>query len=401
MKFMIDSHILQKLKPEIEKCIEHIQKAINAKQPIFIRHHADADGYTAGIAIERALLPLISLKHRRERDVHYFFQRFPSLTPYYSYEDATRDVQNFLRNSEQFEMKSPLILLLDIGAGSESAPALNLVKAYGASVVMIDHHPQHEQAIHAADFSLNPHTVTPHYECSAGMLCAEIAHILTADSQDMLTHNFYVIAAVSGVADKVDGENIKKYLALCSKHGLSKEKIIEIAAAVDYQAFILGPSGGREIVHDILGKDEKRQHKLLAIINKQLQHVFHTQVSTCLKYAEVVDKKTYMFVKIPMDKVIAKGGYPQRGKIAGLVLQHFIDNNKKALVVGCGSTSFNFRCSVEIKKFDVQDILVKAKKRFPHAQISGGGHRVAGSIYFVNGAYDEMMQFLEAYVDEL
>ncbi|MFA6888132.1 MAG: hypothetical protein WC254_01410 [Candidatus Woesearchaeota archaeon] len=102
MSCMIDSPILHKLKPEIQECIQHIKKAIDAKQPIFIRHHADADGYTAGIAIERALFPLVSVKHRRERDVHYFYQRFPSLTPYYSYEDATRDVQTFLRNAEQF-----------------------------------------------------------------------------------------------------------------------------------------------------------------------------------------------------------------------------------------------------------------------------------------------------------
>jgi RecJ-like exonuclease len=401
MNFMIESHVLQKLKPDIQQCIQHIQKAVDAKQPIFIRHHADADGYTAGIAIERALFPLISLQHRRERDVHYFYQRFPSLTPYYSYEDATRDVQTFLRNSEQFEMKPPLILLLDIGAGSESAPALHLVKTYGASVVIIDHHPPHELAVHAADYSLNPHTVTHQYDFSAGMLCAEIAHFLTQDLKDLFCQNFYFIAAVSGVADKVSGEDIKKYVALCEKNNISKEKIVEVAVAVDYQAFVLGPAGGREIVHDILGKDESRQHKLLSIINKQLQHVFHTQLATCLKYAEQLQKKDFVFVKIPMDDVMSKQGYPQRGRTAGLVLQHFVNAKKVALVVGCGKSSFNFRCSTEIVGFDVQDFIAKSRKKFPHAQISGGGHRVAGSIYFVQGAYSEMMQFLEEYIDAL
>ena len=401
MNFIIDSQILHKLKPQIEECIQHIQKAIDAKQPIFIRHHADADGYTAGIAIERALFPLISMKHRRERDVHYFYQRFPSLTPFYDYEDATRDVQTFLRNAEQFEMKPPLVLLLDIGAGSESVPALQLVKAYGASTVMIDHHPPHHDAVHAVDFALNPHTVTSSYDFSAGMLCAEIAHILTADLKDFFNQNFYFIAAVSGVADKVSGEDIKKYIALCQKNNISKEKIIEVASAVDYQAFVLGPTGGREIVHDILGKDEERQKKLLAIISKQLQHIFHTQLATCLKYSEIADKKKFQFVKIPMDAVVSRDGYPQRGKIAGLVLQHFVEQGKKALVVGLGNTSFNFRCSTEIAGFDVGDFLAKSKKKFPHAQITGGGHRVAGSMYFVSGAHTELVNFLEEYVNEL
>ncbi|MFA6888133.1 MAG: hypothetical protein WC254_01415 [Candidatus Woesearchaeota archaeon] len=298
-------------------------------------------------------------------------------------------------------MKPPLVLLLDIGAGSESVPALQLVKAYGASAIMIDHHPPHSDAVHAVDFALNPHTVTSSYEFSAGMLCAEIAHILTADLKDFFNQNFYFIAAVSGTADKVRGEDINKYIALCQKNNISKEKIIEVASAVDYQAYVLGPSGGREIVHDLLGKDEERQKKLLTIINKQMQHVFHTQLATCLKYSDVTDKKKFLFVKIPMDTVLSRNGYPQRGKTAGLVLQHFIDQGKKALVVGCGATSFNFRCSTEIIQFDVGDFLAKAKKKFPHAQITGGGHRVAGSLYFVSGAHKELVTFLEEYVDAL
>ncbi len=116
-EFMIEAPVLQKLRSKMNELIELLKKTLEAKQPILIRHHADADGYTAGIALERALLPLISLQHRRERDVSYYYQRLPSLTPYYAYEDATKDIQTFLRNAEQFEMKAPLILLLDFGSG--------------------------------------------------------------------------------------------------------------------------------------------------------------------------------------------------------------------------------------------------------------------------------------------
>lgn len=64
MSFMIESSVLDKLKPAIHELIELLKKAIDSKQPLLLRHHADADGYTAGIALERALLPLIAGKHR-------------------------------------------------------------------------------------------------------------------------------------------------------------------------------------------------------------------------------------------------------------------------------------------------------------------------------------------------
>ena len=196
MSFMIDSSVLHKLKPTIHELIELLKKAIDNKQPILLRHHADADGYTAGIALERALLPLIAGKHRRERDAFYYYQRLPSLTPYYGYEDATKDIQTFLRNADQFEMKAPLILLLDFGSGHESLPAIQKVKIYGASVAVVDHHPPADHITHAVAVHINPHLVGSTYDYSAGMLCAEIAHLIAAENKELSDQHFYFIAAV-------------------------------------------------------------------------------------------------------------------------------------------------------------------------------------------------------------
>src|SRR3989338_8979169 len=287
MNFMIDSSVLHKLTPTIHGLIELIKKAIENKQPIVLCHQADADGYTAGIALERALLPLIAGKHRRERDAFYYYQRLPSLTPYYGYEDATKDIQTFLRNADQFEMKAPLILLLDFGSGHESLPAIQKVKIYGASVAVVDHHPPDDHITYAVAVHINPHLVGSTYDYSAGMLCAEIAHLIVAENKELPDQRFYFIAAVSGTADKVASDEYKKYVALSSHHGFTKDLILKVAAAVDYEAHVLGPTSGRELVQDLLGKDEKRQHKLLALIEKQLERFFAAQLIPCLHYAEI------------------------------------------------------------------------------------------------------------------
>jgi len=53
------SEVLEKLRPKMRNAAKLIRKAVFKSRPIIIRHHADADGITSAIAIERALIPLI------------------------------------------------------------------------------------------------------------------------------------------------------------------------------------------------------------------------------------------------------------------------------------------------------------------------------------------------------
>ena len=402
MKFMIQSPVLQKLEPAINDVIILLKETIDKKQPILVRHHADADGYTAGVALERALIPLIGAKQRRERDVSYYYQRLPSLSPYYSYEDATKDTQTFLRSMVQFATKAPLILLLDFGSAAESLPAIQKVKIYGASVAVIDHHPPDDHVTQAIAVHINPHLVGSTYDYSAGMLSSEIAHLLASEIIDLPDQQFYFIAAVSGTADKVASEEYKKYMSIAAHHGFSEKFVHNVASVLDYEAHILGPTSGREIVQDILGMDEKKQHKLIALAEKQIEKLFAAQLASCLQYAEIIEKKHFVFVKVPIETVMSsRNPYPNRGKAVGLVQQHFMHHGKKALVVGVGNTSLNFRCSPDIKEFDVNNFIACCRKKFPYAQVSGGGHRVAGTATFVSAAKEDILTYLEEYVEPI
>jgi RecJ-like exonuclease len=70
---------------------KEIRKAVIKSKPILLRHHADADGMTAAVAIERAILPLIKEVNGSDGE-YYFYKRAPSKAPFYELTDVTRDL---------------------------------------------------------------------------------------------------------------------------------------------------------------------------------------------------------------------------------------------------------------------------------------------------------------------
>ena len=57
--FLVKSDVLNRLKPKMREAAQKIRRAILDGRSILVRHHADADGICAGVAMEKALIPLI------------------------------------------------------------------------------------------------------------------------------------------------------------------------------------------------------------------------------------------------------------------------------------------------------------------------------------------------------
>ena len=51
--FLIESPVLDRLRPKMREAAKVIRRAILEGRSILIRHHADADGICAGVAIDR------------------------------------------------------------------------------------------------------------------------------------------------------------------------------------------------------------------------------------------------------------------------------------------------------------------------------------------------------------
>jgi len=393
---MIKSKLLETMKPKIEQTVKLIKNAIENKQPIIIRHDADTDGYSAAIALERAIIPLLYSRHSKERDLFYYYSRMPCKTPWYDIQDALRDVTNFMSSASRFTRKKPLIIVCDNGASEQDYLAIKLVKTYGAKVLVIDHHPTTKEIDEIVDLQLNPHHIKSTYDFCTGMLCAEIANLLTIDKKD-ITKDFEVIAAVAATGDKVKSTEAQQYLKIANEKGHDSKKLRDISKCIDFAAFKLGVINDKNIVDDILGADKEKQKTLLDLFTKEVDKKMHSVFESALKYTETEEINDKTIVKVPIDKISKRNGYPARGRVTGVMQEQYKEKGGKAITLGITKTSTNFRCSNEIKSFDVNDIIAKIKEKFPYANVSGGGHRVAGSISFIESSYDEVMEFILDY----
>lgn len=394
-QFMIKSVVLEKLKPEINKAVSFITQAIEAKRPIWIRHHSDTDGYCAALALERAILPLVYNRQAKERDVFYYYSRLPSKSPYYDYVDATKDLTNFMNNVNRFEIKPPLIIICDNGSSDQSIAAIKKVRIYGAKLIVFDHHPPSHEITKIVEAHVNPHFAGSTYDISAGMLCAEIAKQINPEIDQM---EFF--AAVAGVGDKVESREMEEYLKLCHKN-YSLEFIKDVAMCLDYEAYVLGYIESRDLVNDILGADPAKQKKLIEFIKPQIKELVKQQLETNKRYMQIEEKEKLVVCKLDIENT-KMFTFPPSGKTTGITQDYLIEKYKKPVIsLGISNDQINIRCSRELKKFDVNEIMNLLKENLPYAQVNGGGHRTAGSISFVEAAKEEVFNIVEEYIEKL
>ncbi len=404
--FMIESDILEQLRPRINKVVSLIKQAIDAKRPIWIRHHSDTDGYCGAIALERAILPLIYDRHTKERDQFYHYARLPSKTPYYDYADATKDVCNFMNRVNKFESKEPMIIICDTGSSEQDIMAIKKAKVYGAKIIVIDHHPACKETEKIVEAFVNPHLVGSTYDFSAGMICAEIGKMLNPK-----VHGMEFIAAVAGIGDKVTGKEIDAYLELCRQKEIGTGLIRDTAECMDFEGFMLGFTEGRDIANDLLGGDAETQKKMLEIIKPEVEKIKAQQLETNKKYMQIKEHGHIVICKLNVSKVRSYGAFPPSGKTTGILQNNLAEeyegigieeNHKKhPITLGISDDQINFRCSKQINDFDVNELLLLLKKELPHAQIDGGGHKRAGSISFVEAAKDEVLKKVDEYLHKI
>ncbi len=400
MKFLINSNILNKLEPEIKIAIDIIKRSINNKTPIIIRHHADTDGYCAAIALERAILPLIYDKHTRERDMFHYYKRLPIKTPFYNYTDATKDVANFLTEISRFGQRTPLIIIVDCGSSEQSLASIKKAKLYGAKIMVIDHHPPTKEIDNLTKIHVNPHLINSTDDLTAGMLCAEIANSIIKNEETL--KDFEFIAAVSGFGDKCTSNEQKQYIELAEKENYTKEFIKNISAVLDFEAFYLNFIESREIINDILGADPKKQKELVNIILPLINNKLTPLKLSIEKYAEIENKPNLIIAKIDSSKIKDHAEYPSMGKVGTILREQTEKQYKKpTIALNITKTSISFRSSTEIKDFDVHKIIETIKKEIPHSNIDGGGHRVAGSIRFIEASFDEVIKTVNSYINNL
>lgn len=388
--FLVKSEIMEKLKPKMLHVAREIKKAILHSTPIILRHHADADGITSAIALERAILPLITEIGGADAE-YYFYKRAPSKAPFYELADVTRDISFALEDLSRHGQKMPLVILVDNGSTEEDVPSMRQASVYGIDMLVIDHHHPDEIVDQYLIGHVNPAHVGGDFGVTAGMLCAEVARMINPDISDTIKH----LPAVSAVGDRSEAPEAERYIALASDC-YTLEELKEMALALDYEQFWLKFSSGKGLIDDILDLGDHETHKnLVSLLCEQANTMIQEQLETCLfnVKSQKLANGAIMNV-IDVENYAQKFTFPPPGKTSGevhdVLTKKYLDN--PVVTIGYGPDFAVIRSKGVL--MNIPKIVRELREEMKGAGVSGGGHLVVGSIKFVEGMRTEVLSRL-------
>jgi archaea-specific RecJ-like exonuclease len=400
--FLVKSKILDKLKPYFIKAATEIRLAVIQDRPIIVRHHNDADGYSSGFSLERAILPLIEQQHSSEKAAWEFFTRAPCAAPFYEIDDSIIDTANSLRNVAKFSNKMPLIVIADNGSSPQDLMAIKQGKIHGADFIVVDHHGFDKDVIsEEVKVHINPFLVGEdgsHY--SAGMLCSELARFINPDVE-----NISQIPAMAGFADMIQLGNpdvMEKYLKIAEKEGYTKELLSDIALVIDYVSAKVRFMEVREYIEVLFGQPRDKQKALVKLMAPYIRDLDAKGLSIGKSNAKIEKLGKITFQSLYIDDTFPGFGFfPKPGRAVGLVHDDLKYSGKikdNAIVTaGIMRAAITIRATDEAN-FSVHELIEFLNKKSPESFVNGGGHKNAGSINFLPYKQEEVVELLRDFI---
>ncbi|MDR2967746.1 MAG: DHH family phosphoesterase [Methanobacteriaceae archaeon] len=392
---LIKSEILDKLQPKMRKAAKAIRKAIMDGRTILLRHHADADGICAGVAMEKAVVPLLrEMSPSSDAEWHYF-RRSPSKAPFYELEDVVKDLSFALEDLQRHGQKLPLIVLLDNGSTEEDLLALMKAKIYNIEIVVIDHHfpgEVHEGKVEVDEFvdvHVNPYLVGGDSQITAGALAVEVANIVNPEIRELISH----LPGIAALGDHARSDEAEQYIAIAEKKGYKREDLDKIAACVDFEAYYLRFMNGRGIMDTILAVDNIDKHKkLVNALFKEYKKRVNIQLKATLPNIKQEKLANGVYFNIlDVEKFAHRFTFPAPGKTCGFVHDSIVKKlgeETPIITLSYGPDFGVIRATDAVNEkfgFNLNEIVWKLQDKIPEAGIDGGGHECAGSLKFIEG----------------
>jgi RecJ-like exonuclease len=396
-KFLIESELLEKLKPDLLKTAERIRTALLVGQPILLKyHHPCVDGACAGVALELAILGLMNKNW--EDDTRSILKKLPARDPVYSPQDATRDILTMLEEEARFGFKYPLLVLVDFGSSQSQVAQEIQSKGYDVDVVVLDHHTIESGTKELVHTLVNPLNYTKEYQISAGMLAVELARMIFPHPQfsDLIMH----LAAISGTSDRVNGSEIDQYKKLVQEK-YPENFIWDIIHALNFTTYNLRFGDGSLLFYDILGVNHRasRQNQLVPILASRAKEAIERVIKDARENCQtelLQDDK--LLIEFDLANFVSYGNFPQPSKIIGNLHDSFVKDNpdKPVLTLGIADSFIMFR----IEKFSltITELTQKIMEKYPYSGLDGGGHELIGSIRFYPGYKEKIREELRSLI---
>ncbi|ELY96572.1 OB-fold tRNA/helicase-type nucleic acid binding protein [Natrialba chahannaoensis JCM 10990] len=246
-----------------------IRRAVMEARPVVVRHGATADGYVAGAAIERAVLPLVREKHTRDDAEYHYFERRPLDGRVYDMDAATDDVTSMLEARERHGEQLPLVVLVNAGSTVESVDGYDLLSLYDAESVVIDDSNADEEVADAVSVAVAPSLAGEDVsDVTSTTLSANIAALVNDDVREDVEH----LPAVSYWEDTPEA-----YTELATEAGFDETALSERREAVALEAYYQSYKDKRELIADLLFDHDA---DLAAHVSEQFRSKLDTGLET-------------------------------------------------------------------------------------------------------------------------
>jgi len=397
--FLVKSKITDKLRNSFIKAATEIRLAIIQSRPIIVRHHNDTDGYCAGYALEKAILPLITKEQISEKAAWEFFLRAPSAAPFYEIDDSIRDAALSLRNVAKFSNKMPLVIIADNGSSPEDLLGIKQGKVHGMDFIVVDHHYSEKDVISSEVLThINPFLVGEDgAKFSAGMLCSELARLINP------AENVKQIPAMAGLADRIDlgdPKIIEEYLKIAKEEGYSKELLNDISTVVDFVSAKVRFMEVREYIEVLFGEPRERQKELVGLLAPYIEKLKEKglTISKANAKQEKIGKVTLQSIDID-STFPGFGFFPKPGMCVGMVHDDLQSSKKIDSLVSIGimNTAITIRAT-DSANFSVHELIEYLNEKSPDSFVEGGGHKNAGSVSFLPKKQEEVLKLLKEFI---
>ncbi|WP_255169970.1 DHH family phosphoesterase [Natrononativus amylolyticus] len=391
---LIDWPAFEKLRPNLEEVATLLRRTVLEGRPIRVRHHADGDGMCAAVPVQLALERFIAEVHEDDDAPRHLIKRLPAKAPFYEMEDATRDLNFALEDREKHGQQLPLLLMLDNGSTAEDVPAYETLAHYDIPIVAVDHHhPDPEAVEHLLDAHVNPYLHDEDYRITTGMLCVELARMIDPDLGEELRH----IPAVAGLADRSKADAMSQYLELAAEEAYDEERLQDVSEALDYAAHWLRYNSGDQLIQDLLelgGVEEAHHRELVSFFADRARADVDDQLEAAMPHVEheVLESDAHLY-RIDVENHAHRFTYPAPGKTTGEIHDRKIqETGDPVITVGYGPDFAVLRS--DGVRLDIPRMVSELEEEIPGGGVSGGGHLVVGSIKFVKGKREEVIDAL-------
>jgi archaea-specific RecJ-like exonuclease len=386
-EFLVKSDIMIRLRPAMKAVAKEIRRAVLKSRPIVVRHHADADGITAAVAIEMAILPLIAEVSGPDAEYHNY-RRAPSKAPFYELEDVTKDLTYALEDQTRHGQKMPLIVLMDNGSTEEDVPAMRQAQVYGLEMLVVDHHHPHKIVDQYLIAHVNPAHAGGDFGLTTGMLATEIARMIYPEVENKIKH----FPAVSAVGDRSEAPEAESYIKLVEDK-YRREDLKKVALALDYEAFWQRFNDGRGLINDILclGRLDRHQ-KIVELLCEQANAAIDEQLRASMGNVKSTTLPNGIVMNVlDVENFAHKFTFPPPGKTSGEVHDRLCQKyaGKPVVTIGYGPDFAVLRSRAV--KMNIPLMVKELMEEIPNGGVSGGGHLVVGSIKFVGGMRKEVL----------